>query len=463
MSLKSEVFFYMLKDRRELEENLISVMESFKLKLKKKIIKEIKEYLVKEYDISTGDIQRWINDPENLKEVDLRELYLFTEQIYAKTGSNHIIPSDFFTDIEIKEAKQFSGILEKKEKEMNFPITIGNATVVGMNAYMVTLNIKTIDKLLENNLLTYNFEVQREATFRKRKDKVVITPTLNQTSVKEISQHLIDSTLVPTVLVFNAAVRSGKDGIELIYDSNKFELTINENVNLQIIDGYHRCRASQNALQRNPELEFNFPVLITNYSTRKSQQYQAQLAKSNKISKARIQELEANRLSDVVIQQLKDESDMKGRISQTSRIHSLNNELVTYSLLSDSIDQQFKMENRADAADVGDFLTEFTNMLLGSYPDEFMNKIDETRKVSLINDNNIFGIGYIVLARRMFEEKIKPKEIRKIIKEIDFSRDNKMWYEIGVLDEDGNLNETNKVRKAIKDYFEKIEIGIKSS
>lgn len=462
MSLTLEVVFYMLRDRRELEENLVSVMESFKLKSKKKIIKEIKEYLVKEYDISTGDIQRWINDPQNLEEVDLRELYLFTEQVYAKSGSIQIKPSDYFTDIEIKEAKQFSGILEKKEKEMSFPITIGNATVVGMNAYMVTLDIKTIDKLLENNLLTYNFEVQREATFRKRKDKVVITPTLNQNSVKEISQHLIDSTLVPTVLVFNASVRSGKDGIELLYDSNKFELTINENVNLQIIDGYHRCRASQNALQRNPELEFNFPVLITNYSTRKSQQYQAQLAKSNKISKARIQELEANRLSDVVIQQLKDESDLKGRISQTSRIHSLNNELVTYSLLSDSIDEQFKMENRADAADVGDFLTEFVNMLLGSYPDEFMNKIDETRKVSLINDNNIFGIGYIVLARRMFEEKIKPKEIRKIIKEIDFSRDNKMWTELGILDEKGNLNETNKVRKVIKDYFENLEIGIKS-
>ena len=450
----------MLKNRKELQENLASVMESFKLKTKKKIIKEIKEYLVKEYDISTGDIQQWINDPTKLEEVDIRELYLFTEQVYAKTGSTVIVPSDYFTEIETKEAKQFSGMLEKKDKEMELPITIGNATVVGMNAYMVTLDIKTIDKLLENNLLTYNFEVQREATFRKRKDKVVITPTLNQTSVKEISSHLLDSTLVPTVLVFNAAVRSGKDGIELLYDSNKLELTINEDVNLQIIDGYHRCRASQNALQMNPDLEFNFPVLITNYNTRKAQQYQAQLAKSNKISKARIQELEANRLSDVVIQQLKDESDLKGRISQTSRIHSLNKELVTYSLLSDSVDEQFNMENRADAADVGDYLTDFFNMLLGSYPDEFMNNIDETRKNSLINDNNIFGIGYIILARRMFEEGVNPKEIRKIIKEINFSRDNKMWSELGILDDRGNITETNKARKAIKDYFENLEMSL---
>lgn len=105
---------------------------------------------------------------------------------------------------------------------------------------------------------------------------------------------------------------------------------------------------------------------------------------------------------------------------------------------------------------------EFVNMLLGLYLDEFMNKIDEIRKVFLINDNNIFGIGYIVLVRRMFEEKIKLKEIRKIIKEIDFSRDNKMWIELGILDEKGNLNEINKVRKVIKDYFENLEIGIKS-
>jgi hypothetical protein len=63
------------------------------------------------------------------------------------------------------------------------------------------------------------------------------------------------------------------------------------------------------------------------------------------------------------------------------------------------------MDNRADAEDVADFLIDYFNMLLGTYSNEFINNIEETRKTSLINDNNMF-VGYIVLARRMFENNI---------------------------------------------------------
>jgi hypothetical protein len=180
------------------------------------------------------------------------------------------------------------------------------------------------------------------------------------------------------VLVWNAAVRSSSTGTELVYNSNTMELTIEKNTDLFIVDGWHRCKASQNALQINPDLNFNFAVLITNYSTKKAQQYQAQLAKATPISKVRIMELEANRLSDTVVQQLKEESELKGRISQTNRIHALNpeKELVAYNVLSNSIDEEFSMETRADAADVGDFLSEYFNMLIG----EFINNIEETKR-----------------------------------------------------------------------------------
>jgi hypothetical protein len=98
-------------------------------------------------------------------------------------------------------------------------------------------------------------------------------------------------------------------------------------------------------------------------------------------------------------------------------------------------------------------------MLLGSYPEEFLMNIEETRKKSLINNNNMF-IGYIILARRMFESNMKARDIRKIVKDIDFSKENKLWNQIGVLDQKGNITETNKARKAIKDYFNKLDIEV---
>jgi hypothetical protein len=448
----------MLKSREELEENIVNVLQESKLKTKKKVVNDIKKHLAT-YDII--DTQSWINDPEeNLKELSVSELLLFTQQVFAKTGDLRINVEDFFTQAELSDANQYSASIERMQNQLEFPITLSNVTVVGNGAYMATVDIQTIDKLLSNGLLDYNYDLQREATYRRTKNEIKKEPTLVMSNVKEISSHLLEGTLVPTVLVWNAAVRSSSTGTELVYNSNTLELTIEKDTALFIVDGWHRCKASQNALQMNPELHFNFAVLITNYSTKKAQQYQAQLAKATPISKVRIQELEANRLSDSVVQQLKEESDLKGRISQTNRIHSLNKELVTYNVLSDSIDEQFKMETRADAADVGDYLTDFFNILIGEYSEQFLTNIEETRKTSLINDNNMF-IGYITLARRMFESDIKARDIRKIIKNIDFDRNNPTWVGL-IIDESGNLLETNKVRKNIRSYFEDLELGVET-
>jgi hypothetical protein len=448
----------MLKSREELEENIVTVLQESKLKTKKKVVNDIKKHLAT-YDII--DTQSWINDPEeNLKELSVSELLLFTQQVFAKTGDLRINVEDFFTQAELSDANQYSASIERMQNQLEFPITLSNVTVVGNGAYMATVDIQTIDKLLSNGLLDYNYDLQREATYRRNKNEIKKEPTLVMSNVKEISSHLLEGTLVPTVLVWNAAVRSSSTGTELVYNSNTLELTIEKDTALFIVDGWHRCKASQNALQMNPELHFNFAVLITNYSTKKAQQYQAQLAKATPISKVRIQELEANRLSDSVVQQLKEESDLKGRISQTNRIHSLNKELVTYNVLSDSIDEQFKMETRADAADVGDYLTDFFNILIGEYSEQFLTNIEETRKTSLINDNNMF-IGYITLARRMFESDIKARDIRKIIKNINFDRNNPIWVGL-IIDESGNLLETNKVRKNIRSYFEDLELGVET-
>jgi hypothetical protein len=457
----------MLKPKELLIENLTEVIHSSKLKTKKRIVNDIKNHLAANYDIL--DTQGWINDPEKLKEVDLRELFLFTEQIFIKTRemdldinpTEYINPTAYFTPSEIKESRQFSGLTEIKQNEMEYPITFTNATVVGNSAYMVTMSIQTINKLLDNNLIYYNFETQREAKFVKRKDKIVIEPTLNKNSVREIQDHLLSGTLVPTVLVFNCETRSTDDpsGEEIIYDSKNLELTITKGTRVSITDGFHRITGARNALQINPDLDFNFAVLITNYSTKKAQQYMAQISKANAVSKIRIQELEANRFSDNVVQQLKEESELRGRISQTNRIHHLNRELCSYNVLSDSIDEEFKMETKLDALDVGDYLVKFFDFLIGSHPEEFIHNVEETRKKSLIVENSMF-VGYITLARRMKDNNLNPKEIVKIINNIDFSRSNPMWRELGILDEKGNLTETNKARKAIKKYFENIDIGV---
>lgn len=173
------------------------------------------------------------------------------------------------------------------------------------------------------------------------------------------------------------------------------------------------------------------------------------------MSTVRIQELEASRLSDTVVQQLKEESELKGRISQTNRIHY--QQLVTYNVLADSIEDEFKMETKLDAYDVGSYLTEFFTFLIGTYPNEFIHNIEQARKETLLVNNNFF-VGYIALANKMYTNKVKAREIRNILKGIDFSRGNETWKTLEILDEKGNISDTPKARKAIKQYFAQIKI-----
>lgn len=445
----------MLKPRREIELSLAEVIKSTRLKSKKKIVEDVKLHLSK-YGIV--DTQGWINDPESeLSSLDIRELVLFTEQVFAKTGDLRVNPEDFFTSGETKEARQFSGASEIIGDVIELPYTIPNVLQLSSEEYVCILDASEINKLMKSNILYYNLDIQREAKVVKRKDQVVLEATLNMKNVKEITQNLLEGKQFPSELKLNAAVRTSDSGDELIYDAKHLELTITKGTRLDILDGFHRIKGIENAFAINPNIRQKFTISITNYSTRMAQLAQSQIAKASPFSKVRIQELEQSRHSDIVVKQLKDESDLRGRISQTNRIHSVGNELVTYNVLADTIDEEFKMDTRADAADVGDYLVEFFNMLLGSHPDEFLHNVEETRKVCLMVDNNFF-IGYLVLARKMMEAGIKPRNVRKYINEIDFNRFNPLWREKGITDEKGHITETNKARKAIKRYFEEIKV-----
>lgn len=449
----------MLQDRKILEENLIQNIN--KIKTKKKLVKEIKDELAK-YEILHGDTQGYIGSPEKeIPELDSRVLYLLTDAIHRiahqELGESAllIIPTEYFTEQQIIESKHFSGSLTEEER-LELPLTLGNATVVGNNAYMVTVHVKTIKQLLDSQILDYDFELQRESSYVKRKDSIMPVPTVNMSNVKEISSHLQQGTLVPTTLVFNCDARQS----ELIYDPKRLELTIpKETEKLWVVDGWHRCKGLQNALQVNPDINFNFAVLITNYSTKRAQQYQAQLAKATPIAKTRIQELEAKRYADTVMQQLKVESDLKGKIKTTkdNRIGQYDLELVSYNILADTIEEEFKMNSNPEALDVADYLTNFFNYLIGTFSQEFLENVVETRKNSIINNNNMF-IGYVILARRMQDEGIKYRKIKDIVGSIDFSRDNHLWAELNILDDNGTFSDLNKARKNIREYFKKLNI-----
>lgn len=414
-------------------------------------VKEIKEELSK-YRISEGRVEKVLSNPEVLNN-DLRELALFTEQFYVKTGLQELNIDDWFTKSEMKESRQFDFILENNLEDIEFPLEIKNVNIVGNGVFVGSLDVKTVAKLMKSQLLNYNFEIQRQATQIKRQDHFILTPTINKKNVKEMKNLLLKGELIHTTLAFNAATQTSDSGEELVYNSKTNSLTITEGTRLDILDGFHRCLASRQAFESNPELDFRFIVIFSNYTTKQAQQYQAQLAKATPIPKARVQELEANRLSDTVVQMLKSESELKGRVSSSKgKMNITAGDLVSYSVLSEAIDREFNMKVKLDTYEVAEYLIKYFEYLFGYYPEEFTtNTINND---SLMTYNKMFA-GYISLAAQMQKEKVELKELKSILDKIDFDRNNKLWLELGITNSEGKIvGKTDE--KKISKYFKEL-------
>jgi hypothetical protein len=336
------------------------------------------------------------------------------------------------------------------EEEIVFPLEIENVIHIGNNLYVASLDIKTIAKLMKSKKLNYNFEIQRQETKIVRKDKVMRKPTIYKKNVHEIKELLKKDQLVHTTLAFNAATDFSNDMEELTYNGKRNVLTINDGTRLDILDGYHRCLASQQAIAENPELDFKFVVMISNYTTAQAQQYQAQLAKATPIPSARIQELEMNRLSDTVVQILKSESELRDRVSSSgSQMNITAGELVSYRVLSDGIDREFQVKTTMEARETAKYLTTFFEYLIGLYPEEFLSTRNQHE--SIMAYNKMFA-GYLGLAAEMKREGIDFLEIKKVLDKLDFKKDNPLWKELGIITLEGKIN--NQIDESkISKYF----------
>ncbi|WP_144509905.1 DNA sulfur modification protein DndB [Bacillus sp. FJAT-22090] len=437
-----------------MKKNKAELLEVIKDKIQyisdnRKAVDEIKDELAN-YRITDGRVEEVLNNPDVLD--DMRELALFTEQFYVKTGLQDFNPDNWFEIPEMKEARQYDYIFENTEEEMAFPIEYDKSHPIGRDVFSTIMSYQEVAELMKNQLLNYNFEIQREAKQIKRHDHFIMTPTINKKNVKEMRDLILKGELKNTMLAFNAAPRTSDLGEELDYDNKKNILTITEGTRLDILDGFHRCLASQQAYEINPDLDFNFVVMVSNYTTKEAQNYQVQLSKATPIPLARAVELAGNRYADDVVKILKSDSELKGRVtSAKGRLNITAGDLVSYTVLADAINREFNIKVKLDVYEVSDYLKKFFEYLIGNFPEEF--SVDRNTK-SLMAYNKMFA-GYIGLAAAMKEQNIELTELKLIIEDIDFDRDNPIWEDVTLIKNKGEISNRIDERR-IGQYFRKL-------
>jgi hypothetical protein len=255
-----------------------------------------------------------------------------------------------------------------------------------------------------------------------------------------------------TTITFNVRLGSSDSGEDIIYDQKKQQLTITKGSICDLLDGAHRVYGAMQAITINPDIDFNFVVSFKNYNLRAAQNYVGQINTTNPIDVSHLKMLKEARLSDFVVKELQRSSELKGKVSQTSKVTTMAGHIVSFNTLTDSIDEIYKIENKRDAMELSEYLTEFFDYLLSSY-DEFNNP----SKDSLMSHNVMFA-GYITLSKLFRDQGIRISKIKNVLDSIDFSRSNPLWKEIDVLDEKETV--TGKARTKIKDYFSKIDMKV---
>ena len=439
----------MKKDREKLEEMISEIITEIKVD-RKKVLKV--NNLLSDKGVKIGTFDMIAKGSQTLSSVEASLLCALTDVLYATTGNTDLKPDNWFSEKEISYALKAIKESSEMSNRIILPIAIENVEMVSIDNYITKIKMTELVSWFHSQLIIYDFDTQRSAKYKVGKDGVVPVPDINLNSVKDIAENMLNGTYLEDMITLNIY----SEEVEAIeFNSKSRILTINEQAAISILDGFHRLQGGVRACATNPELEQVMILSIRSYDTDRAKKYFGQINTINVVKKERLKELKSQEFSDLVVKDLQQNSDLKGKIASASRISEIAGQLTTFDILSFAIDNVFQPKSRLEAREVSERLMKFFDYLVGSYVDEFLLNPNNYR------DNNInhalMFIGYIVIAKHFEENQIPLKEIKKFIEEkVDF-KDEKL---IGLLRNKRGINNAKNRREIVK-YFESLLEGAK--
>jgi len=434
------------KDRDQLETLIAETIAEVKVD-RKKVLK-VNNFL-SESGVSLGTFDEISKGDKQLSTLESSMLCVLSDALYELTANGNLKPDQWFTTKEISYAKK--ELMNNTEtNRIMLPIALENVEMVSIDNYITKIKMSDLVQWFHSQLIIYDFDTQRSAKFKTGKNGVVPVPDINLKSVVDIADNMLNGTYLEDMITLNIY----SDETEAVdYNSKSRLLTVNEQAVISILDGFHRLQGGVRACATNPELEQMMILSIRSYDTDTAKKYFGQINTINVVKKERLKELKSQKFSDLVVKDLQQKTDLKGKIASASRISELAGQLTTFDILSHAIDNVYKPKSRLDAMEISEKLTKFFNWLAGSFVDEFITNPNNYRDEN-INHSLIF-LGYVVIAKYFEDNQIPYKDIKSFIEnKIDF-KDKKL---IELLNNKRGINNA-KVRNDVIKYFERL-IGI---
>jgi hypothetical protein len=430
-------------------------------KLKEKIVKilkeighmqDIKSAIGKEYLGRNLAIHRvmsvWMN-PDYLytltdSDEDIKFLFLFAVSLQRAMKNKVDINLDienYFTKLEYQ---QWINYKEDKKEDSIFPIVFENTQQITDKIWQTTLTAQQLDTLSTANIILYNFSTQRSPKITVSG----ISIDYDKQKTIEIKDRLLNGEQFPDHIKLNI-LNNFQERIS--YNPKTQELIIGEGSIINIFDGFHRKVASSLAVEEavNKNIEFNFiwPIIITNLSENDAKDYMVQIDKQKPIKKEQIKSWDLKRKENLVVSVIADD-----RISKLSKVMKdqyseikLQKGLVTKNIIAEAIAENYKLDDTTDIRGLGKWIVEFTDYLFSLYPKEFITNPYSVQEYSVINNQNLF-YGYISMSASFQEDNWKEK-VKNKMEAIDFNIDNPIWKEIGIFQYKINKSTRNKIYK----------------
>lgn len=434
--------------KANITEELIKTLKE--IKNDKKQVLEV-DNILNDNGFMLGTTNEAILSPQVLESWTPEELIVLTQALYSVTKNEEIAPKKFFSAKEIKETKGFKKVYTE---DFSYPFTLAGVLKGSDIIYSTFISYSELKRLWENGAITYNMKIQRLPKEKKNKDGAVsLKPDIKPKSVKSIADLMVRGKYKSNSLILNILV-DGNDNIE--YEEG--ELIIGEGTVVNIIDGAHRLEGAIKALEADPDCEDVLPVVIYHLPLEEAQDCLAQVNTFNAFDKTLVKYYGNKKISDQIVKDLMSIPELINRVRIKTTITKKSEYLTNFAVLTESIDDVFQPESTKDRYDVASALKKFFGYLISAYENEFVNDIVNHRQTSWMTHHNTFA-GYVVLCKKLVDKYGADYDVKLItdtIEKLDFRKQEGLDYN-GTISPQGKVN-SNKIKKNIREFFEKIEV-----
>ncbi len=414
-----------MKSRDDLYAELYSVLDD--LNYDKKLIKSISNMFTNK-GFATNRPQQIISRNIPLESLSNKELLMFVGSLYKVKSSLKINPEDYFSNAEIISLNNLT-----KQSQKNDELILNNVVQIDdLHWICPFMTLEEIHNAHNNAFLSYNFNTQREATYKETTTgELIVTATLNVDSVRDISKSMYENKFTPNMITLNVRLLEGKKP-NIKYDEKTRQLIIEPDYDyesdnttfIDILDGFHRINGAlwsvAKAKDEGKELKGGLVVSITAMTEEEAKNYIAREAQRNDMSKEYVTALSDDDYNKV-IRQLNDygtelDNILKNKIGNTINDVKFNNKYTTIEFMRKGLEET-KLDIK-DMFEVKMFIpkvTEITTMLIRYATRRYYNNdVNELSEKSNLLEPGMF-IGYLAIANELKNDKNYFDKVTNIV------------------------------------------------